>query len=97
MGLPATFDPVIINFESASPNTLTFNVVVARLLNEETRQESGITGTNPEIKGEREASFTAAAGRGSRSDVICHFCDKKGLQIGMPRQDEVGRIEGEEG
>ncbi|KAJ7908557.1 hypothetical protein B0H13DRAFT_2331327 [Mycena leptocephala] len=78
MGLPAAYDPVIINFDSASPDTLTFNGVVAWLLNEETRQHSAITGTNPEIKGEREASFIAAAGRGSRADVICHFCDKKG-------------------
>lgn len=78
MGLPPAYDPVIINFDSASPDSLTFNTVVSRLLNEETRQHSGITGTNPEVKGEREASFTATAGRPSRSDVTCHFCDKKG-------------------
>ncbi|KAJ7148834.1 hypothetical protein C8R46DRAFT_916656, partial [Mycena filopes] len=74
--LPPAYDAVvIINFDSAAPESLTFNGVVARLLNEETRQHSGTPIT---IKTEREATFVAAANRGSRADVICHFCDKKG-------------------
>jgi len=36
MGLPPFYDPVIINFDAAPPDSLTFNGVVAQLLNEET-------------------------------------------------------------
>ncbi|KAK6997139.1 hypothetical protein R3P38DRAFT_2432485, partial [Favolaschia claudopus] len=74
MGLPAAYDPVIINFDSAPPETLTFNGVVARLLNEETRQ--GGAG----IKGEPEAAFSAGFQhqKPNRADVTCHFCDQKG-------------------
>ena len=78
MGLPAAYDPVIINFDSAPPDDLTFNVVVARLLNEETRQQSGISSDGAQIKTEREATFAAMGGRPARGDITCHFCDKKG-------------------
>jgi hypothetical protein len=35
MGLPPSFDNVIIYFDSMSPGTLTLDLVIARLLNEE--------------------------------------------------------------
>jgi gag-polypeptide of LTR copia-type len=38
MGLPPSFNNVIINFDSMSPETLTLDFVIARLLNEEVRQ-----------------------------------------------------------
>ena len=38
MGLPESYDAVIINFDSTSPELLTLNHVITRLLNEEIRQ-----------------------------------------------------------
>jgi hypothetical protein len=84
MGLPPSYDAVIINFDSTAPSELTFQSVITRLLNEETRQLSGtislpaaITPATTQIKSEENVAFTANS-RGSRADIICHFCDKKG-------------------
>lgn len=86
MGLPPSYDAVIINFDSTAPSELTFQSVITRLLNDETRQLSSAlpvpipTAVIPDtirIKSEENVAF-AANSRGSRSDVTCHFCDKKG-------------------
>jgi len=49
MGLPATYEAVIVNFDATSPADLTVEHVISRLLNEETRQQSNVdtTTTSP--------------------------------------------------
>jgi hypothetical protein len=78
MGLPPSYDNVIINFDSMSPETLTLDLVIARLLNEEVRQSTSppFIKQEDQIKAEDEAMavFRAKA----ISDVICFFCDAKG-------------------
>jgi len=83
MGLPPSYDPVIINFDAAPPESLTFNDVIARLLNEETRQ-----GSSNGIKNEHEAVFVAKKRVPNRADVICHFCDQKGHYKSECREKE---------
>lgn len=81
MGLPPSYDAVIINFDSTAPADLTFQSVITRLLNEETRQlSSSVLHTVPDsiqVKTEENVAF-ATNSSGSRSDIVCHFCDKKG-------------------
>ncbi len=82
MGLSPSYDAVIINFDSTAPADLTFQSVITRLLNEETRQSSS-SASGPrnvdtvQVKSEENVAF-AANSHGSRVDVVCHFCDKKG-------------------
>jgi hypothetical protein len=77
MGLPPSYDAVIINFDSTPPDQLTFENVVARLINEETRQQS-VSEDPTAIKAESEDVALAAANRRVGRDVICHFCEKSG-------------------
>jgi hypothetical protein len=73
MGLPKEFDPVIINFDATPTDQLTFDHVVTRLLNEETRQSSQNGGFT------KEAAFFARTGRTKDlSKVTCFHCKKKG-------------------
>jgi hypothetical protein len=83
MGLPTSYDAVIINFDSTAPAELTIQSVITRLLNEETRQLSGsiphvAIPENTQIKTGNNIAFVANS-RGSRLDVVCHFCDKVGV------------------
>jgi len=86
MGLPAAFDPVIINFDSTPSDQLTLDHVIGRLLNEETRQKSTATLTRIRVKKEEpqeEAMLATGTGRWrgsnfSASNVTCFFCDQKG-------------------
>jgi hypothetical protein len=84
MGLPPSYDPVIINFDTTPSELLTLNNVIARLLNEEVRQASNSNITkDPE---ERDEAMTVTGGgkggRGARNnagaDVTCFFCGEKG-------------------
>jgi len=43
MGLPASYNAVIVNFDSTPTDQLTLDNVIAHLLNEETQQTSGKT------------------------------------------------------
>jgi len=72
IGLPPSYDPVIINFDAVPPESLTFNDVIAWLLNKETRQES-----SNRIKNEHEVVFVAKKRVPNWTDVICYFCDQK--------------------
>jgi hypothetical protein len=83
MGLPPSYDAVIINFDSTPTDQLTLNHVISRLLNEEVRQISG--DPNAEHPGEAQDEAMAVTQRGVRraagrlnSKVTCFFCDKKG-------------------
>ena len=79
MGLPPSFDNVIINFDSMSPDVLTLDLIIARLLNEEVRQ---IT-TAPLVKLEEDRildeAIAVSQGRPKAiSEILCYFCDTKG-------------------
>ncbi|KAF8881513.1 hypothetical protein CPB84DRAFT_1687193 [Gymnopilus junonius] len=63
MGLPSTYDAVIINFDSTPSDQLTLNHVFNCLLNEEV-QQSVIISLVPACP--------------ANGDVICFFCNKKG-------------------
>lgn len=79
MGLPFSYDAVIINFDATPPEQLNVNHVITRLLNEETRQLSSPSApiTPPSDDAIDEAMAVLAARR-SAADVTCFFCDKKG-------------------
>ena len=85
MGLPTSYDTVIINFDSTPADQLTLDRVITRLLNEETRQAaqapSAIEDTEPE-SGD-QAMVVTGGGRHTThvtnaANVTCYFCDKKG-------------------
>jgi len=85
MGLPSSYDAVIINFDSTPSDQLTLSHVISRLLNEEVRQISGTQPSNPGDPSEEvhdEAMAVRGGGRraggGTQSEVVCFFCDKKG-------------------
>ncbi|KAF9559390.1 hypothetical protein CPC08DRAFT_637894, partial [Agrocybe pediades] len=81
MGLPPSYDAVIINFDSTPSDQLTLNHVISRLLNEEVRQ-LGNKKSKTDDKGWQtdEAMAASETGKGRRvaTDVTCFFCDKKG-------------------
>lgn len=79
MGLPATYDAVIINFDSTPTDQLTLAHVISRLLNEEVRQLSGDR-SDTETQDEAMAVTQRRRTTGARqnSEIICFFCDKKG-------------------
>ncbi|KAJ8456016.1 hypothetical protein ONZ45_g18834 [Pleurotus djamor] len=86
MGLPETYGPVIINFDATSPDLLTFNHVITRLLNEETRQAATEVIVKKEEDEENEnvvMSVVASHGRTGRgqpnpAEVNCFFCQERG-------------------
>ena len=71
MGLPPSYDNVIINFDSMSPDTLTLNLVITCLLNEEVWQT-----TLTLIKQEDHGDKAMAVFR--TREIVCYFCDAKG-------------------
>jgi len=80
MGLPATYEAVIINFDATSPTDLTVEHVISRLLNEETRQQSNEDTTIPlpaDIDHDPN-NVAFAARRLAAASQTCYFCDKKG-------------------
>lgn len=81
MGLPATYEAVIVNFDATPPADLTVEHVISRLLNEETRQESNADSTTiPPADVDHDpnnVAFTAQR-RLAGSSQTCYFCDKPG-------------------
>jgi gag-polypeptide of LTR copia-type/Domain of unknown function (DUF4219)/Zinc knuckle len=87
MGLPASYDAVIINFDSTAPEHLMLNHVITWLLNKEARQASNSVMTIDEEDIHDEVLITMqksrdrcphATGRNASADIICYFCDEKG-------------------
>ena len=87
MGLPSSYDAVIINFNSTPSDQLTLSHVISHLLNEEVHQISGSKPSDNNDAEEVQDEAMAVIGQGSRgqqagggnpSDVICFFCNKKG-------------------
>ncbi|KAJ6561034.1 hypothetical protein DFH09DRAFT_1160302 [Mycena vulgaris] len=79
MGLPASYDLVIINFDTTSPEQLTVEHVIARLLNEETHQNSSPDSTTSTPSDDAlNGAMAVLAARRDVANVTCFFCDKKG-------------------
>jgi hypothetical protein len=83
MGLPPSYDAVIINFDSTPTDQLTLAHVISRLLNEEVRQLSGKPNSENSEGAQDEAMAVTQRGnkRGlvrQTSEIVCFFCDKKG-------------------
>jgi len=75
MGLPPSFDSVIINFDSMAPDALTLDLVIAQLLNEEVRQG---TGPAPAESEALAATLVRKKPRLPAPDIRCYFCDGNG-------------------
>lgn len=80
MGLPPAYSPVIINFDATSPDQLTVDHVITRLLNEEARQNASPSSGTPSTvtTAEFDEAMAVVAARRASADVSCFFCDKKG-------------------
>jgi hypothetical protein len=83
MGLPVSYDAVIINFDATATELLTLDHVIARLLNEEARQTSGKDAIMETEVEDAAMVVTNSKGQNSpskkgTSDVTCFWCDKIG-------------------
>jgi len=77
LGLPPSYDNVIINFDSTDPIQLMLENVIIRLLNEETRQSSRRTHWATDApKPDSDNLAMAAIPRAGR--IVCFFCDQAG-------------------
>ena len=84
MGLPSSYDAIIINFDSTPADQLTLNNVIICLLNEELCQASQTAPTETTVENTALAAIPAktsmctAKPTLSNTDVTCFFCDGKG-------------------
>ena len=78
MGLPPPYKNVIINFDSMSLDTLTLDLIITHLLNEEVQQITQVTVLPTPFK-EKDLNWVMAVFCAKLvSEVWCHFCDGKG-------------------
>ena len=74
MGLPSSYDSLIISLDDTPADQLTLDYVIGRLLNEETRQLS-----RPSRAAAEDAASPVLVARSVDAErVTCHFCNKKG-------------------
>jgi hypothetical protein len=82
MGLPSSYDAVIINFDSTPADQLTLNNVIVRLLNEESRQASQLEPNEKRVENTALAVTSPkpkpAVKTSNSADITCFFCDGKG-------------------
>lgn len=87
MGLPASYTPVIIHFDSLPADDLTLNGVISRLLNEEIRQTADAalqpaTVPAPDVKLEEDIAMAVTGGRSkfamNPAHVTCFLCQESG-------------------
>ncbi|KAF9073428.1 hypothetical protein BDP27DRAFT_1215926 [Rhodocollybia butyracea] len=81
LGLPPTYDPVIISFDSMSLAALTLDHVITHLLNEETRQGTCMHTAPATANGttaDNGALAVTSTSRHPLSKVVCFFCGTKG-------------------
>lgn len=92
MGLPPSYTPVIIHFDSMPPSELTINGVITRLLNEETRQNADanrppdapaeVADTQPDeamaVVRIRGKSAKSSAPSASADHITCFLCQEHG-------------------
>jgi hypothetical protein len=79
IGLPSSYDAVIINFDSIPADQLTLDNVISHLLNEETRQTAAATtksiSLSTHVKTDPDnAAYAATPANCDHSKVTCHFC-----------------------
>jgi hypothetical protein len=79
MGLPPSFNNVIINFNSMCPKTLTLDLVIACLLNEEVQQITTalLLKEDNQIKTKLDEAIAVSCAK-AILEVLCFFCDTKG-------------------
>ncbi len=84
MGLPLSFDTLVVALDSTNASALTLDYVIARLLNEESR----MTTTSSSLS--RNAAFRADTHTHRPiSQITCFTCGKKGhYQINCPDRDK---------
>lgn len=81
IGLPSSYEPIVISFDAMDEKDLTLRYVIKRLINDEFRQHSGITSPSKSpVKEEEEVGTmnSDSAMSVDHSNVKCYFCDKKG-------------------
>jgi len=83
IGLPSSYDAVIINFDSIPADQLTLDNVISHLLNEETQQTAAATtkstSLSTHVKTDPDnAAYAATPANCDHSKVTCHFCSEKG-------------------
>ncbi|RDX39353.1 hypothetical protein OH76DRAFT_1367603 [Lentinus brumalis] len=94
MGLPPSYDAVIIALDSIPTEQLTLEEVIRRLLNEEVRQTSAYPpspSTPTPDDGVAAAVLSTEKPKVDRSKVQCYFCD----QMGHFKQDCMERAKWE--
>jgi hypothetical protein len=87
LGLPAAYEPIIINFDATPAGDLKWSNVVARLLNEEVRQTTAATVSPLDNDSETAQALAARTAHCSRPllEITCHLCDEKGhFKINCP-------------
>jgi hypothetical protein len=82
LGLPSSYDNVVIGFDATPSDQLTLDLVITRLLNEETRQTSKSRSRAPAAdKGPNEAMGAIPAKKASKTTngrPICYYCQTPG-------------------
>ena len=82
LGLPSSFDQVIVALDSTPTENLTLDVVITRLLNDEVRQTSTSQHTSSVTRDAGQAAAAISSEKpktfGDRAKVTCFFCDKMG-------------------
>ena len=81
LGLPAKFDSVVVTLDSIESKSLTLEVAISRLLNEEERHLSCKLMEDYKTsltKGEPADNAIAYAARVGKPNVTCFKCGKKG-------------------
>lgn len=70
-GLPPSYESFIISLDTVSPNALTLDLVISRLLNEEARQDIPTTDS-------RSVALAATRMKTPLTQITCFKCQKKG-------------------
>ncbi len=78
LGLPSSFNAVIIHFDATPPDQLTIDLIITRLLNDKTRQSMNRHRSTQNAATNEALSVTQRCSRPDASEIICFFCDQKG-------------------
>ncbi|EIW62481.1 uncharacterized protein TRAVEDRAFT_93821, partial [Trametes versicolor FP-101664 SS1] len=78
LGLPPSFDGVIISLDATPTEQLTLDVVISRLLNDEVRQMSTIPAPSETPAHDPVAAAAMRSEVLPKAKITCFFCDKQG-------------------